>query len=327
MELKKLKQIIEAALMASGGALKLDNIESLFEGDEDMPSRDDVLKALHGLMEDCAERGIELKEISSGFRYQARQELSPWVQRLWEEKPQRYSRALLETLALVAYRQPITRSEIEEVRGVSVSSTIMKTLQEREWVRVVGHRDVPGKPAMYATTKGFLDYFSLQSLDELPTLSEIRDIDNINVEMAFGDGEEGESDKPDITPESETDTTDLPESAQTDEHESSTGGDETEAVTTDVVTAELQTELQTEQEDEPMQGLSDEEMKAIDVLNKSFRENLHGPAVAEEDIEPGADLDELADQTMDEVTTEIGDDELDDTASDAEVGQKLEQEN
>ena len=323
MELKKLKQIIEAALMASGGALKLDNIESLFEGDEDMPSRDDVLKALHGLMEDCAERGIELKEISSGFRYQARQELSPWVQRLWEEKPQRYSRALLETLALVAYRQPITRSEIEEVRGVSVSSTIMKTLQEREWVRVVGHRDVPGKPAMYATTKGFLDYFSLQSLDELPTLSEIRDIDNINVEMAFGDGEEGESDKPDITPESETDTTDLPESAQTDEHESSTGGDETEEVTTDVVTAELQTE----QEDEPMQGLSDEEMKAIDVLNKSFRENLHGPAVAEEDIEPEADLDELAGQTMDEVATEIGNDELDDTAPDAEAGQKLEQEN
>ncbi|MDH5360983.1 MAG: SMC-Scp complex subunit ScpB [Gammaproteobacteria bacterium] len=323
MELKKLKQIIEAALMASGGALKLDNIESLFEGDEDMPSRDDVLKALHGLMEDCAERGIELKEISSGFRYQARQELSPWVQRLWEEKPQRYSRALLETLALVAYRQPITRSEIEEVRGVSVSSTIMKTLQEREWVRVVGHRDVPGKPAMYATTKGFLDYFSLQSLDELPTLSEIRDIDNINVEMAFGDGEEGESDKPDITPESETDTTDLPESAQTDEHESSTGGDETEAVTTDVVTAELQTEP----EEEPMQGLSDEEMKAIDVLNKSFRENLHGPAVAEEDIEPEADLDELAGQTMDEVATEIGNDELDDTAPDAEAGQKLEQEN
>ncbi|MBD3669414.1 MAG: SMC-Scp complex subunit ScpB [Gammaproteobacteria bacterium] len=195
MEQSKLKQIIEAALMAAGSALKLDHIMNLFEGEQDVPSRDEVLQAIHSLMADCEGRGVELVEVASGFRFQARQEFSNWVQRLWEEKPQRYSRALLETLALIAYRQPITRAEIEEVRGVSVSSTIIKTLQEREWVRVVGHRDVPGKPAMYATTREFLDYFNMQSLDELPTLAEIRDIDSINAELAFDEGEQSEEAK------------------------------------------------------------------------------------------------------------------------------------
>ena len=124
-----------------------------------------------------------LKEVASGWRFQIREDLSDWVSRLWEEKPARYSRALLETLALIAYRQPVTRGEIEEVRGVSVSSNIIRTLLEREWVRVVGHRDVPGRPAMYATTKTFLDYFNLKTLDELPALSEIRDLDKINAEL------------------------------------------------------------------------------------------------------------------------------------------------
>ncbi|HEC20798.1 MAG TPA: SMC-Scp complex subunit ScpB [Gammaproteobacteria bacterium] len=178
----RIKNIVEAALMAAGQPLSLDRLLSLFL-DENQPTRDELRTALKSLAEDCAERGVELVEVGSGFRYQSKQENAPWIARLWEEKPPRYSRALLETLALIAYRQPITRGEIEDIRGVSVSTNIMKTLLERDWVKVVGHRDVPGKPAMYATTRQFLDYFSLKSLSDLPTLAEIRDIDSINAEL------------------------------------------------------------------------------------------------------------------------------------------------
>jgi segregation and condensation protein B len=275
MELNKLKQIIEAALMAAGGALKLEQIMTLFEGDEDAPGQDEVLQAINSLMEDCAQRGVELKEVSSGFRFQARQEFSQWVQRLWEEKPQRYSRALLETLALIAYRQPITRAEIEEVRGVSVSSTIIKTLQEREWVRVVGHRDVPGKPAMYATTRDFLDYFNLQSLDELPTLAEIRDIDSINAELAFEEGQEAGAQEA-TAASAEEEAAMVPELEGMEEGEVaevSAGVSEPEAVV---------------EEDEEEEFLSDEELKAIDALNMSLRENIHGKP-AEEKEEPEAE--------------------------------------
>ncbi|MBD3610072.1 MAG: SMC-Scp complex subunit ScpB [Gammaproteobacteria bacterium] len=276
MEQKQLKQIIEAALMAAGGSLKLDQLLTLFEGDHDIPTKDEVLQAIHELMAECSERGVELKEVSSGFRFQARQEFSQWVQRLWEEKPQRYSRALLETLALVAYRQPITRAEIEEVRGVSVSSQIMKTLQEREWVRVVGHRDVPGKPAMYATTKGFLDYFNMQGLDELPTLAEIRDIDSINAELAFDDkdGEQAEQKETVAEPataEDETQSLRVEEapnetSAQVVEPEPAVGDMDDESEAADI--------------------LSDEEMKAIDALNKGFRDRISGD---QENSEPEHD--------------------------------------
>ncbi len=179
---EKTKNIIEAALMAAGQPLSIDRLLTLFL-DEQQPSRDEIRAALKSLTEQCKDRGVELKEVSSGFRYQAKQNYAQWVARLWEEKPPRYSRALLETLSLIAYRQPITRGEIEDVRGVSVSTNIMKTLLERDWVKVVGHRDVPGKPAMYATTRQFLDYFNLKSLSGLPTLAEIRDIDTINAEL------------------------------------------------------------------------------------------------------------------------------------------------
>ena len=135
----------------------------------------------------CEGRGFELLEVAGGFRFQVRQSLSPWVVRLWHERPQKYSRALLETLALIAYRQPITRGEIEEIRGVAVSTNIIKTLHEREWIRVVGHRDVPGRPAMYATTRQFLDYFNLKSLDQLPALAEIRDLETLNAELGFSE--------------------------------------------------------------------------------------------------------------------------------------------
>ncbi|MFV1982155.1 MAG: SMC-Scp complex subunit ScpB [Thiohalomonadales bacterium] len=182
MNIEQLKNIIEAALLASAVPLKVDKLMELFIEDESVES-DDVSKALTVLEEDCASRGIELKEVRSGFRLQVKQEYTEWVSKLWQERPTRYSRALLETLALVAYRQPITRSEVEQVRGVSVSSHIMKTLLERNWVKVVGHRDVPGKPGLYATTKEFLDYFNLKNLSELPPLSEIRDIESINAEL------------------------------------------------------------------------------------------------------------------------------------------------
>ncbi len=182
----KLRQILEGLLLAAGKPLSLAAMAEVFL-EEERPTDDELRAALALIAEDCAGRGFELKEVASGFRFQVRQELSPWVSRLWEEKPQRYTRALLETLALVAYRQPITRGDIEEIRGVSVSSTIIRTLLDREWIRVVGHRDVPGRPAMFATTRQFLDYFNLKSLQELPPLSEIRDLDKLNPELALED--------------------------------------------------------------------------------------------------------------------------------------------
>jgi len=177
-----LKCVLEAVLLAAGEPLDRAALAAVFE-EAERPGDEQLEQALAELAEDYAERGLELKEVASGFRIQVREEVNPWVARLWEERPQRYSRALLETLALIAYRQPITRGEIEEVRGVSVRSNIIRTLQEREWIRVVGHRDVPGKPALFGTTKAFLDYFNLSSLDDLPSLAEIRDMDSIEPEL------------------------------------------------------------------------------------------------------------------------------------------------
>ncbi len=196
LDAARVKNIVEAALMAAGQPLSIDRLLNLFL-DENQPSREELRAALTALAEECECRGIELVEVGSGFRYQAKQENAEWVARLWEEKPARYSRALLETLSLIAYRQPITRGEIEDIRGVSVSTNIMKTLMERDWVKVVGHRDVPGKPAMYASTKQFLDYFSLKGLSDLPTLAEIRDIDSINAELDLAEPDSEHADDSD----------------------------------------------------------------------------------------------------------------------------------
>jgi len=185
MDIKKLKNILEAVLLASDKTLSVVQLENLFELDEERPTRDEIRKALHEMADDYETRGYELKQVASGFRLQVRQEFSTWVGRLWEERPARYTRALLETISLIAYRQPITRGEIEEVRGVSVSSNIIKTLLERDWVKVLGHKDVPGKPTLYGTTREFLDYFNLKSLDQLPTLAEIKDLDSIHPELAL----------------------------------------------------------------------------------------------------------------------------------------------
>ena len=173
-----LVEIIEGALLAAGEPLSKKQLAQLFD-ELDRPSTADITAALAEVAERCDGRGFELVEVASGFRFQVRQNLSPWVSKLWVERPVRYSRALLETLSLIAYRQPITRGEIEDIRGVAVSSNIMKSLLEREWVKVVGHRDVPGKPAMYATTREFLDYFNLKSLDQLPPLADVRDLETM----------------------------------------------------------------------------------------------------------------------------------------------------
>ena len=167
--------------MAAEQPLSIDTLLQLFE--DDIPSRADIRTALKEIEQDCEDRGYELRTVASGYRFQVRTEYGQWVSRLWKEKPPRYSRALLETLSLIAYKQPITRGDIEDIRGVVVSTNIMRTLLEREWVRIVGHRDVPGHPALYATTKTFLDYFDLRSLDELPSLSEIKDLTKVNEEL------------------------------------------------------------------------------------------------------------------------------------------------
>jgi segregation and condensation protein B len=169
-----LKQVLEAALLAADEPLNVERLQSLFEAPE-RPSTQAVQTVLEELARECTGRGIELREVASGFRFQVKQEVAPWVCRLWEPRPARYSRALLETLSIIAYRQPVSRGEIEEIRGVTVSTAIIKTLLEHEWVRIVGHREAPGRPALYGTTRRFLDYFGLRSLDELPPLSELVD--------------------------------------------------------------------------------------------------------------------------------------------------------
>ena len=182
MEQSKLLRILEGILLAAGSPLTVSQIRELFDESE-KPAASEIRDALKVVSSKYSEAGFELKEVASGFRFQIRDELSPWISKLWQERPQKYSRALLETLSLIAYRQPITRGEIEEIRGVSLSSSILRTLHEREWVRVVGHRDVPGRPSLYATTRIFLDYFNLKSLDQLPALADVSEFESLTGEL------------------------------------------------------------------------------------------------------------------------------------------------
>ncbi len=175
----ELKTLLEALLLASDRPLGVDALLRLLAAREAAVARADVQQALNALQADCAGRAVELRQVAGGYRYQIRAEYGPWVASLWQEKPQKYSRALLETLALIAYRQPVTRAEIEDVRGVSVSSHILKTLQERGWIQVIGHKELPGRPALYGTTREFLDYFNLRSLDDLPPLQALADLDAV----------------------------------------------------------------------------------------------------------------------------------------------------
>ena len=178
----KLIQIIEAALLSSSRPLSIEEIQRLFPADQ-TPSKEDIKETLNEIEDLCAKRGVELKRVSSGYRMQVKQSLSAYIAKLWEEKPQRYSKATLETLALIAYRQPITRGEIEQIRGVSVGTQLIRGILERGWIKIVGQRDVPGRPSLYATTKEFLDYFGLQHLRELPGLPDLPDIDSLDMKL------------------------------------------------------------------------------------------------------------------------------------------------
>jgi len=182
MEQQEIQHFVEAALLAAGRPLNVDQIQALFDG-RSTPEKSEIREAIETLNSDYQSRGIEILEVASGFRLQIKSVMADRLQKLWEERPPRYSRALFETLALVAYRQPITRGEIEEIRGVAVSSNIVRALLEREWIRVVGHRDVPGRPAMFGTTKGFLDYFGLKKLDDLPPLADLSDWESLRVQL------------------------------------------------------------------------------------------------------------------------------------------------
>ena len=261
---QELKRIIESVLFAADDPVNLNQLQGVFNED-DAPEPDAIKAAIAALQEDYADHSLELRQVGSGYRFQVKQDYANWVSKLWEEKPARYSRATLETLALIAYRQPITRGEIEEIRGVSVSSQIIKTLQEREWVKVVGHRDVPGKPALYATTKEFLDYFNLQSLQDLPPLAELRDIDSINAELEWGESQQQEDASqteaaPDEQFEAEADESAAMNNADTDaaEHEVDevAGYEDTEA----------EAEAQSDADDEP-EETEDEESRTTRVLS------------------------------------------------------------
>ena len=200
MDAVEIKYFIEAALLAAGRPLSIDHLQSLFDG-RMQPERSEIREAIASLGEDYEPRGIVIGEVASGFRLQIKSAMADRLQKLWEERPPRYSRAMFETLALIAYRQPITRGEIEEVRGVSVSSNIMRTLIERDWARVVGHRDVPGRPEMFATTKGFLDYFGLKKLDDLPPLADLSDWESLRVQLNLPAVEEDSSDDMPLIPD------------------------------------------------------------------------------------------------------------------------------
>jgi segregation and condensation protein B len=218
MDAIEIKHFIEAALLAAGRPLSVDQLQKLFDG-RMAPEKPEIRQAIAALNDDYEGRGITVAEVASGFRIQVNASMADQLQKLWEERPPRYSRALFETLALIAYRQPITRGEIEEVRGVSVSSNIVRTLIERDWVRVVGHRDVPGRPEMFATTKVFLDYFGLRKLDDLPPLADLSDWESLRVQLNLPEVEEDTSsdeppeipELPVLEPDTASDSNELPE--------------------------------------------------------------------------------------------------------------------
>jgi segregation and condensation protein B len=197
MDEQEIKYFIEAALLAAGRPLSVDQLHGLFDG-RSAPAKAEIRKSLESLREDYEGRGIAISEVASGFRIQVTASMAERLQKLWEERPPRYSRALFETLSLVAYRQPITRGEIEEVRGVSVTPNIVRTLLERDWIRVIGHRDVPGRPEMFGTTRNFLDYFGLKKLDDLPALADLSDWESLRVQLNLPEVEEGETTETDV---------------------------------------------------------------------------------------------------------------------------------
>ncbi len=298
-EILHLKKILEGAILAAGEPLTLEKMQTLFAENE-IPEKEILLKALEAIKSNCEDCGFDLVEVASGWRFIVREDIATWVNRLWEEKPQKYSRALLETLALIAYRQPITRGDIEEVRGVAVSSHIIKTLTEREWVKVVGSRDVPGRPSLYATTKKFLDYFNLKSLEELPTLGELKDIDSLNKALDFegqppvddkelseinqsGEEIESESNQTKALNFEEEISTEDSSANQSDSEDTKSGGSENADVNE---FDEVSIEINSENLDAPTGVIESAEQMVSDDKNESFvdsepNENLTETALEE----------------------------------------------
>ncbi|WP_405233391.1 SMC-Scp complex subunit ScpB [Lentisalinibacter salinarum] len=256
MDETSIKYILEAALLASSEPLSIEQMMSLFD-ESSRPERKDIRAALDELEADYEDRGIMLAEVASGFRVQVRPSMSAMLQPLWEERPPRYSRALFETLALIAYRQPITRGEIEDVRGVTVSPNIIRTLLDREWIRVLGHRDVPGKPEMFGTTKAFLDYFGLKRLDDLPPLAELQDIEGLNAQLEFATGEASETVPANVTALRAGDAYDAPDAGSDDEAEHATDDD-----TVDGESAYEDTDASTDTDEVADGGASEESEEA-----------------------------------------------------------------
>ncbi|MBL1258923.1 MAG: SMC-Scp complex subunit ScpB [Thiotrichaceae bacterium] len=299
MNRTQLKNIIEAAIMIVDTPASMDYLLRIFTEDEKI-GREEINVALEELAAECETRGVELKQVASGYRYQAKQDLLQWLSRLDIERPSRYSRALLETLSLVVYRQPVTRAEIEDVRGVAVSSSIIKTLLEREWVRVVGHRDVPGKPALYGTTRQFLDYFNLKSLSELPPLAEIRSLDSIQSELELkmgGIAAEGEAANDAAATEGEQPTAEDGAEAASDVDETQvaavapTGEPLDAAVDVDVSSTENGTA-------ESSQGETSDVESETAVVEEESRESV--AVVAEVTAEPETDVTLIDDEPKDD---------------------------
>lgn len=276
MDAEQLRKIVEAALLAAGDSLDIAALQKLFD-EEWQPERDEIKAALEDIEVDCRDRGYELKHTASGYRFQVKEQYGQWVGKLWEEKPKKYSRATLETLALIAYRQPLTRGDIEQVRGVAVSSDIIRTLQDRGWIRSVGHRDVPGRPALYATTRQFLDNFNLQSLEQLPPLSEIRELSSIDRELQFeealAEGNARESGDASVALDDET----AVDSEAANEANESAGSDEVteQAVPQDSAMGELV--------DNFIERASSSETEAQASVDE---DNAHGVSINEENPEP-----------------------------------------
>ena len=291
-DLQLVKRIFEGALMAAERPLQRRDLTALFD-DLETPADALVDQALVELDSDCEARGYELKRVASGYRYQVKQDLSRWVNKLWQERAPRYSRALLETMSLVAYRQPITRGEIEQIRGVAVSTQIIKTLLEREWIKSVGYRDAPGRPAIYATTRQFLDYFNLKSLDQLPPLAEIRDLNTIsrelNIEMPV------EEIKPANDESNEADVVALPVTPAIEGADTSVETDitdvDTEAGTQDVEAVDLDSvelaavELDSAELDSA--ELDDTEIESQEIESTDIAETIEASNVEEVDLEAG----------------------------------------
>lgn len=301
-----LKITIEATLLAAGRPVTTQQLLDLFD-ERERPSKEQLLAALEQLGNDYAERGIEVIEVASGWRIQVRPRCIEVVSRLWQERPSKYSRALLETLALVAYRQPITRSEIEEIRGVSISSTIMRTLQERNWIRVVGHREVPGRPELLGTTREFLDYFGLKSLDQLPTLAELRDVETIGVQLELPSGEA-------------TDSADGEAAAgeQAEDASAAAASDEpaTDAAEGEDAASDEQAQDAVAQSDESGAEVANETVDA-DASNESEATDQLSEASAEDAQAEPVSEDESTEEAIESDETVVTD-EVDDTEVDAE---------